>query len=73
MHNVEDTMEVGQEVDPKELMGETMYVKALINFDYKSVSPNSVRLRILSEEVNFRRLKKKKRIMSNAVATPLKK
>ena len=72
MNDVEDTEEGDQEVDPSELMEEKMLVKALINFDHICVSQNVVRLRISTEEVNFRKIRKKRRIMSNAVAAPLK-
>ena len=71
MNNVEDTTEGGKETDPLLILGKKVNVKVLIYFDYISVSEDSIRLQIKTEEVNFQK-NKRRRIMSSAVAAPRK-
>ena len=78
MQDVADHNESGkEEPEPKSLVGQKMIVKALLRFDNIYVSVNCISLQVRTEEVNFRRIKsetrKRKRIMSNAVAEPGKK
>ena len=73
MENVADHDESGKEKpEPKSLIGQKMIVKALLRFDNIYVSGNCISLQVKTEEVNFKRIKsetrKRKRIMSNAVA-----
>ena len=71
MNDVEDTTEGGKEADPIKIIGESLNVKALLNFEYISVLEDSIRLQVRTEEVNFQ-IFRRRRIMSSAVAAPLK-
>ena len=77
MENVMDRDEGGkEEPDPKSLVGQKMFVKALLRFDNIYVSGSCISLQVKTEEVNFCKIKsetrKRKRIMSDAVAEPRK-
>ena len=75
MKDVKDTEEGGEEVDPQNLIGKRLFVKALLRFENILVSGSCISLQVKTEEVNFQKvegIQKKERIMSNAVAAPKK-